>query len=96
LLFRESRSREVHLYVVRTAHREELQRHLASCGIQNGIQYPIPIHLHDAYADLGYKKGVFPVTEKLAGDILSLPMFGELSQQQIESVLESIAAFRAN
>ena len=85
-----------HLYVVRTAHREELQKHLASRGIQTGIHYPIPIHLQEAYADLGFKKGAFPVTEKLADEILSLPMYAELSQQQIESVLEAIASFRAN
>lgn len=85
-----------HLYVVRTAHREELQKHLASRGIQTGIHYPIPIHLQEAYADLGYKKGAFPVTEKLADEILSLPMYAELSPQQIEFVLEGIASFHAN
>lgn len=85
-----------HLYVVRTAHREELQKHLASRGIQTGIHYPIPIHLQEAYADLGFKKGAFPVTEKLADEILSLPMYAELSPQQIEFVLEAIASFRAN
>ena len=85
-----------HLYVVRTAHREELQKHLASRGIQTGIHYPIPIHLQEAYADLGFKKGAFPVTEKLADEILSLPMYAELSQQQIEFVLEAVASFRSN
>lgn len=85
-----------HLYVVRTRRREELQKHLADRGIQTGIHYPIPIHLQEAYADLGFKKGAFPVTEKLAHEVLSLPMYPELTQQQIEFVLEGIASFRAN
>lgn len=83
-----------HLYVVRTRDRDELQQHLTSHGIQTGIHYPIPIHLQEAYADLGFKKGAFPVTEKLANELLSLPMYPELSQQQIEFVLETVSSFR--
>jgi dTDP-4-amino-4,6-dideoxygalactose transaminase len=78
-----------HLYVVRTKHRDDLQKHLASHGIQTGIHYPIPIHLQEAYADLGFKRGAFPVTEALADEILSLPMYPELSPEQIELVLET-------
>jgi dTDP-4-amino-4,6-dideoxygalactose transaminase len=79
-----------HLYVVRTRNRDELQKHLNSHGIQTGIHYPIPIHLQEAYRDLGLGKGSFPVTEKLADEILSLPMFPELTHQQIEHVLEAL------
>ncbi len=73
-----------HLYVVRTRNRDELQKHLDSLGIQTGIHYPIPIHLQEAYDDLGLGKGSFPVTEKLADEIVSLPMFAELTHHQIE------------
>lgn len=84
-----------HLYVVRTPKREELQKHLAALGIQTGIHYPIPIHLQEAYRDLGHSKGSFPVTEKLADEIVSLPMFPELTPNQIELVLDALASFRA-
>lgn len=84
-----------HLYVVRTRNRDELQKHLNGLGIQTGIHYPIPIHLQEAYRDLGLGKGSFPVTEKLADEIVSLPMFPELSHQQIELVLEALSSFRA-
>ncbi|HET6979072.1 MAG TPA: DegT/DnrJ/EryC1/StrS family aminotransferase [Pyrinomonadaceae bacterium] len=83
-----------HLYVVRTPNREELQQHLNSLGIQTGIHYPIPIHLQEAYRDLGHSKGSFPVTEKLADEIVSLPMFPELTQHQIELVLEALSSFK--
>jgi dTDP-4-amino-4,6-dideoxygalactose transaminase len=80
-----------HLYVVRTQKREELQQHLNSLGIQTGIHYPIPIHLQEAYRDLGLGKGSFPVTEKLADEIVSLPMYPELTHQQIELVLDALS-----
>ena len=84
-----------HLYVVRTRHRDELQKRLDSRGIQTGIHYPIPIHLQEAYRDLGLSKGSFPVTEKLADEIVSLPMYAELTHHQIELVLEALSSFRA-
>jgi dTDP-4-amino-4,6-dideoxygalactose transaminase len=80
-----------HLYVIRTSNRDELQKHLNSLGIQTGIHYPIPIHLQEAYRDLGLGKGTFPVTEKLADEIVSLPMYAELSQHQIELVLDALS-----
>lgn len=83
-----------HLYVVRTRNRDELQKHLGSVGIQTGIHYPIPIHLQEAYHDLGLGKGSFPVTEKLADEIVSLPMYAELTHQQTEVVLEALSSFR--
>ena len=91
----DSRSSHIfHLYVVRTRTREKLQKHLNSQGIQTGIHYPIPIHLQQAYGELGLGRGAFPVTEKLADEILSLPMFPELSSQQIERVLEGVSSCR--
>jgi dTDP-4-amino-4,6-dideoxygalactose transaminase len=83
----------IHLYVVRTAHRNALQRHLESRGVRTGIHYPIPIHLQEAYGDLGCPKGSLPVTERLAGEILSLPMFPELSRRDLDRVIETIASF---
>jgi dTDP-4-amino-4,6-dideoxygalactose transaminase len=90
----DSRSTHIfHLYVVRTPHRDKLQKHLATLGIQTGIHYPIPIHLQEAYSDLGFKRGAFSVTEALADEIVSLPMYAELSQQQIELVVDAISSF---
>jgi dTDP-4-amino-4,6-dideoxygalactose transaminase len=62
-------------------------------GIGTGIHYPIPIHLQPAYAHLGYKPGRFPVTEALARHILSLPMYPELTKEQIGYVAAEIGAF---
>ena len=64
-----------HLYVVRVAGREALQAELAASGIGTGIHYPIPLHLQKAYRRLGYSLGDFPVSERVAPEILSLPMF---------------------
>lgn len=84
-----------HLYVVRVLDgaRDTLREHLAAAGIDTGIHYPVPIHLQPAYAELGYRRGDFPVAERLADDILSLPMYPELTPEQIERVVEAIVAF---
>lgn len=79
-----------HLYVIETEKRDELQQHLNQHGIQTGIHYPIPVHLQEAYSALGYRRGGFPVAEKLAKTMLSLPMFPELSNDQIEHVVSSV------
>jgi len=71
-----------HLYVVRVQNRDGLQKHLAEAGIGTGIHYPVPLHLQKAYANLGYRKGDFPVCEGAAADILSLPMFPGLEYEQ--------------
>jgi dTDP-4-amino-4,6-dideoxygalactose transaminase len=84
-----------HLYVIQTAKRDELQGYLATKGISTGLHYPVPLHLQEAYASLGYKKGEFPVTEKVASHGLSLPMFPELTEEQIECVVEGIKEFFA-
>ncbi len=82
-----------HLYVLRVPNRDALVRHLAARGVQTGIHYPIPIHLQPAYSDLGYGRGSFPVTERLADEILSLPMYPELSSEQLQEVTTSVAEF---
>ena len=82
-----------HLFVVETDQRDALRDHLARNGVRTGIHYPTPIHLQPAYADLGLGPGSFPESERLAGRILSLPMFPELTEDQIEAVIGSICEF---
>jgi dTDP-4-amino-4,6-dideoxygalactose transaminase len=82
-----------HLYVVRVAHRDDLRKHLEAQGIGSGIHYPVPLHLQKAYAGLGLKEGNFPVCETLAKEIVSLPMFPNLTEEQQNRVVESIADF---
>src|SRR6266481_1294756 len=82
-----------HLYVIRTEQRDVLRDHLVSRGISASIHYPIPIHLQPAYRDLGYQRGDFPVTEAHAQQILSLPMYAELTTELVEYVAKSIVTF---
>lgn len=82
-----------HLFVIRTARRDELLEALKAAEVFCSIHYPIPIHLQKAYSDLGYAKGDFPVTERAAEEILSLPMFPELTEAQIEHVCSRVADF---
>lgn len=82
-----------HLYVVRTKLRDPLQRFLSDQRIGCGIHYPIPIHLQPAYKFLGYKVGDFPITEKLAKEILSLPLYPELTDRQQNFVINKIKEF---
>jgi dTDP-4-amino-4,6-dideoxygalactose transaminase len=82
-----------HLYVIRSERRDMLREHLISRGVSAGIHYPIPIHLQPAYQDLGYKRGDFPVTESCAQQALSLPMYAEITQSQIEFVAKTIGGF---
>jgi dTDP-4-amino-4,6-dideoxygalactose transaminase len=82
-----------HLFMVETEARDSLQAHLSGAGIQTGIHYPKPIHLQPAYQSLGYQAGDFPETERLARRILSLPMFPELTNDQIARVSNAISAF---
>jgi dTDP-4-amino-4,6-dideoxygalactose transaminase len=85
-----------HLYVVQSAERDALQKHLSAAEIQTGIHYPVPVHLQPAYASLGHKAGDFPAAERQAARILSLPMFPELTDEQIARVAESIHAFHVS
>ena len=82
-----------HLYVILVDDRDGLQNHLNSKGVASGLHYPLPLHLQKAYDHLGYKKGDFPVAENIAGRLLSLPMYPELTREQIEYVVESIKEF---
>jgi dTDP-4-amino-4,6-dideoxygalactose transaminase len=82
-----------HLYVIRSEHRDMLRERLVSEGISASIHYPVPIHLQPAYRDLGYKRGDFPVTEGLAARILSLPMYAELTSEQVELAAVTIREF---
>lgn len=82
-----------HLYVVRTQNREELQKQMTNAGIGTGIHYPIPIHLLDAYARYGWRRGDFPVAEEAAAQILSLPMFPGLHEDQQKQVAHVISQF---
>jgi len=84
-----------HLYVIQVSDRDRLLAHLDREGIATGIHYPIPIHLQPAYRDLGYARGDFPVTERAADRILSLPMYAELPPAAIEEVASAVGAFVA-
>ena len=84
-----------HLYVVRTDDREGLMDHLKTAGIGTGIHYPIPLHLQKAYAAMGYQAGDFPVAEKAAAEIVSLPMFPQLKPEQQARVVEEILTFNS-
>ena len=83
-----------HLYVVRVENREELQKQLGAQGIGTGIHYPVPLHQQKAYAHLGYKTGDFPVTEKVAPEIVSLPMFPNLTAEQQKTVVNAVKALK--
>lgn len=79
-----------HLYVIRCNNRDKLQKYLISNGISTGIHYPIPLHLQKAYIHLNYSGGSFPITEKYVGEILSLPMFPELTTEEIVTICNYI------
>jgi dTDP-4-amino-4,6-dideoxygalactose transaminase len=72
-----------HVYAIRTASREALAQELNAAGVQTGIHYPIPVHLQKAYADPAFKRGDFPHAERAAAEVLSLPMFPELTENQV-------------
>lgn len=82
-----------HVYAIRSQNRSTLLNALAEKAIGYGIHYPVPIHLQDAYEFLGIKKGSFPIAEKCAEELVSLPMFPELKDEQIEYVVNEIQSF---
>jgi dTDP-4-amino-4,6-dideoxygalactose transaminase/acetyltransferase-like isoleucine patch superfamily enzyme len=82
-----------HLYVIRTADRSGLMNHLKMAGIGTGIHYPVPLHLQKAYASLKYGQGDFPIAERAATEIISLPMFPQLTSRQQSRVVEEVLAF---
>jgi dTDP-4-amino-4,6-dideoxygalactose transaminase len=84
-----------HLYVVRHPQRDQLRECLAEHGVATGVHYPRPIHLQPAYASLGYRAGSFPVTERLAAQSLSLPLYAELTDDQVRRIIGAVKAFDA-
>jgi dTDP-4-amino-4,6-dideoxygalactose transaminase len=84
-----------HCYVIRVAggKRDALRQHLADRGIGTGVHYPVPVHLQEASAFMGYRQGDFPVTERIANEVLSLPMYAELSDGQVETVAGAVKEF---
>jgi dTDP-4-amino-4,6-dideoxygalactose transaminase len=85
-----------HVYAVRVQEREAVMRYLTDQGVGSAIHYPVPVHLQEAYSDLDYGPGSFPVAERCAREFLSLPMFPELTPDQVNTVAgaleEAIAA----
>ena len=79
-----------HVYTVRVSDRARYQDLLRDRGIQTGVHYPIPVHLQPAHADLGYQRGDFPASERAAAEVLSLPMFPELTDAQVEEVTAAL------
>lgn len=79
-----------HIHAIRTPDRGQMLENLAAQGIECGVHYPLPAHLQPALRDMGYKRGDFPVSERCAAEFISLPMFPELTNEQIDFVLESI------
>ncbi len=82
-----------HLYVILVNDREGLQKFLEEKGIATGLHYPLPLHLQKAYQHLKYSKGAFPVTEKASEKLLSLPMYPELTKEQIDYIVTSIKEY---
>jgi dTDP-4-amino-4,6-dideoxygalactose transaminase len=82
-----------HLYVMRTKDRDGLGEYLKSHAVHTGLHYPVPVHLQRCYRDWGYTAGSFPVTERVCGEILSLPMFPTLTAEQQQRTVDAIAAF---
>jgi dTDP-4-amino-4,6-dideoxygalactose transaminase len=76
-----------HVYAISLAQRDDAQKVLQAAGIGTGMHYPVPVHLQKAYASLGYAAGNFPVTETLADQFLSLPIYAELLREQVSEVV---------
>ena len=81
-----------HLYVLRVPDRDQVLKELQSAGIGAGIHYPVPIHLTEAFAGLGHTEGAFPVTEQASGELLSLPLFAEITEGQQERVAKALTS----
>ena len=80
--------------MIRSTERDDLQNYLTENQISTGLHYPLPLHFQKAYSNLGYTKGSFPLSEKAASEILSLPMYPGLSEKQQQRVVEKIKEFR--
>jgi dTDP-4-amino-4,6-dideoxygalactose transaminase len=82
-----------HLFMVKTDYRDALREHLQAKGVATGIHYPVPVHLQPAYQRLGYQRGSLPVTEKLVGRILSLPLYPGMPEAHVATVGRAVAEF---
>jgi dTDP-4-amino-4,6-dideoxygalactose transaminase len=82
-----------HQFTIRAPERDRLQANLRERGIATRVYYPIPLHLQPCFASLGYRKGDFPVSERLAGEVLSLPMFPGITEEQVERVASAVREF---
>lgn len=87
-----SRTHVSHIYAVRVGDRKTFMQQLEARGIGCGIHYPVPVHLQQAYAGLGHRRGAFPVAERCAAEFVSLPMYPELTSSQIAAVVEAVEA----
>lgn len=83
-----------HLYVVRSSFRDQLQAYLKSCGVESVVYYPVPDHLQPSQVDLTFRKVALAHTEKAAGEVLALPCYPELADEEIECVIRSLMEFR--
>jgi len=82
-----------HQFVIQCDERDRLQAHLAEQGVQTQVHYPIPSHLSEAYASLGFQKGSFPVTEKLAKNVLSLPVYNGMGKEETAFIIKAVNGF---
>jgi len=79
-----------HLYVIRVPHRDAVLKSLNDAGVGAGVHYPVPVHLQGAFKQLGHKEGDFPAAEKAAKEILSLPMFAEITAEQQQATVDAL------
>jgi dTDP-4-amino-4,6-dideoxygalactose transaminase len=79
-----------HQYVVRVRERDRVRAKLADAGISTAVFYPIPLHLQECFADLGYRTGDFPESEKAANEVLALPMFPQLTDAEVDRVADAV------
>jgi dTDP-4-amino-4,6-dideoxygalactose transaminase len=86
----DSRKSVYHIFPIEVNHREVLRENLKKSGIETLIHYPLPLHLQEVYRELTYKKGDFPVTENIADRILSIPIYPELTEPQIEYIIKKL------
>ena len=80
-------------YTIRASRRDQLKSHLAERGVGTGVYYPVPLHLQECFRSLGHARGDFPVAERLAEEVLSLPVFPELTEDEVRHVASEIRAF---
>jgi dTDP-3-amino-3,4,6-trideoxy-alpha-D-glucose transaminase len=85
-----------HLFIVRTTQRDALREHLDAHGVSSAVHYPFPIHRTEAYADLGLAEGSLPVAERLAEEILTLPLYPTMSDQDVTRIVDAVRAFRGD